>query len=205
MSNLILGGLITLAGSAVVQVVIVPWVTTRRRHRERWEETVIELSALIEVDIAAAAKHLTRSSKLVREVRTRLSRVTTGGFDRVGLERLEDQYNSEALATDERLTELRSQAFRLFEHAKLYHRSADYWEQLQAALLRLDLSLVLADYRSSVDMKVDSDEVTQNWELVEKCRKALVVKLKEVSDPMRPPRVRPIRRFAKHATRRLKA
>lgn len=82
MSDLLLGGLITLAGSAVVQVVIVPWVTAQRRHRERWEDTIIELLSVVDLKYADAISRLRSSSSLVRAVRTRLAKFTTGGYDR---------------------------------------------------------------------------------------------------------------------------
>jgi len=45
--QLLLGSLITLAITAVVQIFIIPRVLTRDRRRERWERDVIELHALL--------------------------------------------------------------------------------------------------------------------------------------------------------------
>jgi hypothetical protein len=47
MESRVLGGLIALAVTAVIQSLIIPWVQRRNRRRERWEEDVIEISALI--------------------------------------------------------------------------------------------------------------------------------------------------------------
>src|SRR5438128_1545755 len=41
--SVLLGGLITLAVTALVQILIIPWVQTRTRRRDRWEKDVIEL------------------------------------------------------------------------------------------------------------------------------------------------------------------
>jgi hypothetical protein len=45
--SLLLGGLITLATTAVVQILIIPWVQRRSRLRERWEADVIKLTTLL--------------------------------------------------------------------------------------------------------------------------------------------------------------
>ena len=45
--SVLLGGLITLAVTALVQIVIIPWVQVRTRRRDRWEKDVIELDVLI--------------------------------------------------------------------------------------------------------------------------------------------------------------
>lgn len=44
---MLLGGLITLAVTALVQIVIIPWVQVHTRRRERWEKDVIELDTLL--------------------------------------------------------------------------------------------------------------------------------------------------------------
>jgi hypothetical protein len=49
--SLLLGGLITLAVTAVVQILIIPWVQRRNRIRERWEKDVIELLTLLDEEL----------------------------------------------------------------------------------------------------------------------------------------------------------
>jgi hypothetical protein len=50
----LLGGLITLAVTAFVQIAIIPWVQTRTRRRERWEKHVVELDALLRWELPEA-------------------------------------------------------------------------------------------------------------------------------------------------------
>ena len=52
--GVLLGGLITLAVTALVQIVIIPWVQARTRRRERWEKDVIELQTQLSFDLPGA-------------------------------------------------------------------------------------------------------------------------------------------------------
>lgn len=51
----VVGALIALAGSLVVQLVFVPQVETRRRHDERWEQAVLDLGHALAFDESASA------------------------------------------------------------------------------------------------------------------------------------------------------
>jgi hypothetical protein len=45
--QLVIGGLITLTVTALVQILVIPWVQSRTRRRERWEENVTALEAIL--------------------------------------------------------------------------------------------------------------------------------------------------------------
>jgi hypothetical protein len=46
--SLLIGGLITLIGTILVQILIIPSVQRRTRKRERWERDITELQTLME-------------------------------------------------------------------------------------------------------------------------------------------------------------
>jgi len=52
--QLLLGGLITLAVTAVVQIFVIPWVQHRNRRRERWENDILELHSLLKDEMPHA-------------------------------------------------------------------------------------------------------------------------------------------------------
>lgn len=194
MSNLIVGGLITLAGSAVVQVVVVPWVTTRRRHRERWEDSVIELLSVLEVELPIALRQLRRPAIGLQQVNQRLADTDTWDAHRPPLDALKSQYTAEAAEMNDRLNDLRAHAFRLTERVMLYNKSATFWPEFALKLFELEASL----------MSLDSDSASfdQQWNEAHDRRAELVKKIKVVSQGMRPPRPRPLRRVTRPLRRR---
>jgi hypothetical protein len=54
--QVLLGGLITLAITAVVQIVIIPWVQRRSRARERWEKDVLEMESLLQDELPSVLR-----------------------------------------------------------------------------------------------------------------------------------------------------
>lgn len=46
--NVLLGGVITLAATCLVQIFVIPWVQARSRRREKWEKDVAELLVVFE-------------------------------------------------------------------------------------------------------------------------------------------------------------
>src|SRR5690242_15085616 len=47
MANVLIGGMITLIVTALVQIFVIPWVQRRTRALERWEKDVVELMSLV--------------------------------------------------------------------------------------------------------------------------------------------------------------
>jgi hypothetical protein len=58
MKNVLIGGFITLAGTCLVQILVIPWVQARSRRRERWEKDVGDLLRLIECTLPRAVRRL---------------------------------------------------------------------------------------------------------------------------------------------------
>ncbi|WP_406036620.1 hypothetical protein OG799_19410 [Micromonospora sp. NBC_00898] len=46
--EVVFGGAVTLAGTLVVQLFVIPAVQARTRGQERWERDILELAAVIE-------------------------------------------------------------------------------------------------------------------------------------------------------------
>src|SRR3954470_1624710 len=61
--QVLLGGLVTLAVTAVVQILIIPWVQRRNRRRERWERDVIELETLLHHELRGAIDDAERAAQ----------------------------------------------------------------------------------------------------------------------------------------------
>jgi hypothetical protein len=199
--NLLLGGLITLAVTAVVQILIIPWVQRRNRRIERWEKDVIELVNLLEVGLPTAlrsARHSATGPLSVAEVLRDLEPGNSAERLRKEFGPAVKQAHVEYLA----LVDLTSHARLLERRVELVRRRAPYWRQLRTSVLRLSIFAIGLDpYNLSLDAGYDFDAYDQGFTAFGERVKNVLELLRVVSDHTKPPQGR-LRAFA---TRRAQA
>lgn len=69
MSNVLLGGAITLVVTLLVQIFVVPWVTRRNRRLDEWENDVLRLGGLLAQQIAIAQREVSQRLQSLKDFR----------------------------------------------------------------------------------------------------------------------------------------
>ena len=179
MRQLLLGGLITLAGTALVQIFIIPWVQTRNRRRERWERDVIDLETLLHDElpqVIAAAQ--ASAQRYLREFRNaQPAQRISGAMAQLQAAAMED-------ARD--LLDLVRSVKSLEKRLRLLNRRARFWATLQRNLLVLTDQMANAAHayeRTGQDDETDR----QVWRELRKSLDNATQTLELVSIPMKPP------------------
>jgi hypothetical protein len=177
--QLLLGGLITLAGTAVVQIFIIPWVQTRNRRRERWESDVIELETLLHGELPAAiAAAQASAQRYLREFRNADPAQRISG----PMARLETVATEDARD----LLDLVRSVSLLEKRVRLLNRRAPFWITLQRNLVVLTDQMASA---SNAYQRTAQDDETdrQVWRGLQKALDKAVQTLELVAVPMKPP------------------
>jgi hypothetical protein len=134
--NLLLGGLITLAVTALVQVIVIPRVQQRNRRIERWEDDLIELANIINEEMPPA--YWRASGAVVRFYDARC--VDPGNRDDIELRRASEALDREA----KKVWELTMRTHRLLRRVRLVRRDSPYWDLLSKALHSMTAELAQA-------------------------------------------------------------
>ena len=178
--QLLLGGLITLAGTAIVQIFIIPWVQTRNRRRERWEGDVIELETLLHDElpdaIAAARTSAERYLGAKRDAHPAQAAVVS----------FAGQLKSAATDDAHELLEIIRSVRTLEKRVRLVNRRAFLWATLQSDLRLLTEQLGRA---SEAWRGAEEDDAAHRhvWTVLQDCLDNAVQTLELVSIPMKPP------------------
>ena len=180
MRQLLLGGLITLAGTAIVQIFIIPWVQTRNRRRERWEGDVIELETLLHDElpdaIVAARTSADRYLGAKRDAHPAQAAVVS----------FAGQLKTAATDDAHELLEMVRSVKTLEKRVRLVNRRAFLWGRLQGDLRLLTEQLARA---SEAWRGAEDDDATHRhvWTVLQDCLDNAVRTLELVSVPMKPP------------------
>jgi hypothetical protein len=185
--NLLLGGLITLAVTAVVQILIIPWVQRRNRLRERWEKDVIEFVNLLEVDLT----RVLRSARLAALEPYSIAQVLRDLEPGEGADRLREQFKpavTQARPDHETLADLTSHARLLVRRVRLVRPRAPFWRRLLTSVLALHFYAGTLDpSRLSLDPGYDLDAYYNGFATVEGRGQEALDLVRQVSDRMKPP------------------
>jgi hypothetical protein len=177
--QLLLGGLITLAGTAIVQILIIPWVQTRNRRRERWEHDVIELETLLHDELPdAIAAAQASAQRYLREFRNaHPAQRISGAMAKLETTAMEDAHDLLDLVRSVSLLEKR---------VRLLNRRAPLWTTLQHDLVVLTDQMASA---SNAYQRTGQDDEThrQAWRGLQKALDKAVQTLELVAVPMKPP------------------
>ncbi|MGN9812514.1 hypothetical protein ACTMSW_24555 [Micromonospora sp. BQ11] len=190
MTALLVGGLVTLAVTCVVQFLVVPRVQDRVRRSEQWEKNVTELLVVLEEELPLAARRLyfvVTSFRAVQSVEARLQALTAPNraHSEQYMQAVKAAYD-EMSAVDDVMAKVRL----LVERIALVRPEALYWEDLRFDVLVLKGELFGLHPIAALRDKVDDAAYSSRLAAVEKALNAVLERLKIVSVPMKPPATR---------------
>jgi K+ transporter len=148
--QLLLGGLITLAVTAIVQILVIPWVQVRNRRRERWERDVIELHTLLEQEMSVTAV----------EARALTIFLTRQHDDEQTLRRSED----EALSALETLQSQHTRLWLLAKRVKLISPRSVAWKLLSQDVAELSGELGTVTETAFATNRFSEDQWRAAWD-----------------------------------------
>lgn len=191
--EVILGGVVTLAATFLIQVFVIPQVQARIRNRERWETDIIELLALVEEEIPRAHS-LMRSGGYALRYMSEWTR--RDDVDRERLEEMIASTTSEFRRARELGDELIARLSRLERRIRRINSDAPHWRRL--ALARMSLTIALFDVERDAlpgEKLLEDQEWESAWRKVRDAREELTKSVRTVADPMKPPPDYPMRRM----------
>jgi len=208
--NVLIGGLITLVVTLLVQVFVIPRVQRRTRKRERWENEVGELVNLIEVDIPTHLQTLHLAWLRLLAARRAVSTTTTG--PRV-LEAFESEFVApiklKAEQAYESLGAAISRAVLLQRRVQLVNPTAPVWKGQEMVFLAFNVFLWDLDpQRLGTDTAPSDAQHEDDYKKFQVHQELALTVVKIVSDPMKPPstgRWRRARRWPLERLRLVKA
>lgn len=200
--EVLLGGIVTLVVTFVVQVVVVPRVQAHTRFRQRWEDDVVELRTLVEDELPEALKELRAVGRVMYKMFELLTEDPTPD-QREQLQRAceasREQYHHGYQKCNNALTRLS----RLEGRLSLVHRRAELWRRLRMHRMKLQLAV----YGGNLFMPPDSTSMRDGWDKawsrIDKAYDTLTNTTKIVIQNTRPPRTYPVRRLCRWLRRKL--
>jgi hypothetical protein len=195
--SLLLGGLITLAVTAFVQIMIIPRVQQRNRRIERWEEDVVEIDQLLNEEIPMI---LGRATEATYNLYAARHGETPPGSEREEVVRIASEAHSRAR---KKLRKPISRASVLVRRARLVNRTSPYWTELSLNMSVLARQSVHATWNKYThnreeiyDLIIGAEREAER--ALEDVRKTLEV----ITLPMKPPSGRVARWIGRRTTGR---
>lgn len=185
--NVLLGGLVTLAVTCVVQIFVIPWVQHRGRRRERWEKNVTELLVLLEEQLPSTIRELSIAMSVFRAVRVMEAQAPRTGPGIRSSHYM--QVYKEAREASKAAEEAAARAHLLLERVALVRRQSMYWTHLRDALFEVGRNVWRAGAFADPG-NVTDDEGSNRISAVKDSLRKLVAEFRTVSDPMKPPPAR---------------
>jgi hypothetical protein len=190
--NLVLGGLITLVVTTIVQLFVIPRVQRGTRGLERWEGQVIDLRAVLEEEMPRTLNNL-RSARYTTSLLASLK--DSPNLDQARLAEVTERESTKYTEANEALGELLSRASRLEGRISLVNRTAPFWVQLEVNIAELRIALFKTEsWWDGADTRTD-DEWKAVWSAVNDAHEVLLNQVKTLAATMDPPPTYPIRRF----------
>lgn len=185
-ASLLLGSVLTLLATVLVQAFLVPWVQARTRRIERWETSVIELSILMEEALPrAVAEFLTAAQEELR-YRTMLQ---DPSYNRDRVRESLPQLQSTRRQAAETLGQHRRQIRILMNRVTRWRRRAPFWLVLRAHELGLDVGLASVTRLMASDQLLgpyDEQWITA-WKRLETKEEEFADLVDLLASSMRPP------------------
>ena len=188
--SLLLGGLITLAVTAVVQILIIPWVQRRNRIRERWERDVIELLTLLDEELGEPVSRLRYEVQRLSDAQDRVPR--RAGPD-VDVETLRADAIRAWEALDALTTKMTNLTFRVIR----VNRAAPDWSHLVGHTMGISRAVAQLNPRpwgGGVDR--DRESTRAALSAINDHSSGAARLLQRIGVSMTPPRTYPMRRIA---------
>jgi transcriptional regulator of heat shock response len=200
--ELIAGGLVTLTVTFLVQVFVIPHVQARIRNRERWESDVIDLHTLVEEEIPRSNAALHSAGYELRYLSEWKQR------DDINKDRLNEALESATSTFRETRTlgnELMARLSRLEKRVQRIRRRDQFWRRL--TLMRIALHVALWDVENDGlpgEKRMSHEEWIDAWEKVRDRLNTLQKLIEIITNPIRPPRRRLLRRAHRRLSNRLR-
>jgi hypothetical protein len=176
-----------------VQIFVVPRIQVNTRWRDRWEQDVIELTALIEEELPRVLNGY-RSASI--GPRIAVGWLEDPKVDRQKAEELLSDFRSEQRKAEQVVGEKMARLGVLERRIRRMHPYAAYWQLL--ARQRLTLKLALWDvepWRIEASPPPDDETWDASWAKIADKRKALFELVLQIADPLKPPPARSISRL----------
>ncbi|MEV0898366.1 hypothetical protein [Actinoplanes sp. NPDC049802] len=187
--NVLLGGLITLAVTALVQILIIPWVQRRTRRLERWEKDMVELATLLHEELPQAVSDAYQTAVLHFSVKD--SELHEEEFRK----EMSDQHNAAIIE----LHKLTTRMHLLNRRVRLMKPNAPVWSAVTARIQHLDKTIrpVYALHIPKSENRIA--DINSQWEEIRKDLVTAQERLDSIAIPMKPP---PTTRLGTRAYRR---
>ena len=187
---ILLGGGVTLAATTVVQLYAIPHFLARTRGRERWEQQVLDLAALLEEQLPRAIDRYRSAGsdvRLVGELRG------DDDYDQAKVEAALTEAITEARHADSALGELMARLQTLTTHAKQINPDASYWDELALRRHELQSSLFDLDGRQPGRPDLDDEQWGKAYDAVDQARQQMLETVNQIAArvPLKPPPHRP--------------
>jgi hypothetical protein len=187
---ILLGGGVTLAATTVAQLYVIPHVLARTRGRERWEQQVLDLAALLEEQLPRAIDRYRSAGsdvRLVGELRGQ------DEYDQAKVEAALTEAITEARQANTALGEQMARLQSLTTHVKQINPDATYWDELALRHHELQSSLFDLDGHQPGRPDLDDGQWEKAWDAVDQARQQMLETVNQLAArvPLKPPPHRP--------------
>jgi hypothetical protein len=187
---ILLGSGLTLAATTVAQLYVIPRYLARTRGRERWEQQVVDLAALLEEQLPRAIDRYRAAASDVRMVGELRG---DDDYDQAKVEAALADAGTEARLANGALGEQMARLQSLTTHARQVNPDAAYWDEL--ALRHHELRASLSDFDGHQPGRPDLDheQWAKAWDTVDQARRQMLETVNQIAArvPMKPPPHRP--------------
>jgi len=189
--SVLIGGLITLVVTLLVQILVVPCVQRRTRKRERWERDITELQTLLEVEFPRNVRALRRAV------------VSYFAFHELPAATLADAVTrpvyaaaeADAVAAHDSLSDSAMRALWLGRRAAIYKPGRDpYWSRLLTSMGELNGNMMALAPRGVTKGRMTAKEYDGVLDEAHRLSGLLLATLALTADPLEPPKSRSVRR-----------
>lgn len=202
MWNVLIGGMITLLVTAIVQVFVIPWVQHRTRERERWEKDVIHLMALVNEELTEKLVPLQRAMLSVINAQNAVE--VSGVQDQELVKKSEEAAWDASAASYSDVRAVLTKITHTQRRCALVSPHSAYWPQLfnrtQAAWNELR---AINPFPQSRYSSHDADLLAQSLGRLTQAHDAISEALRVITEPVRPPK-QPSRWVGRRAQRQLR-
>lgn len=187
-SQILFGGAVTLAGTVIVQLVVIPRVQARTRALERWENDVIALAALLDEEMPRALNGVESADFSRRHL------MTLKGDPKYIQEKVTAHLQTaetELREANQVLGEQMARVAKLTAHVRRINPDAQPWMAIRLEQLRFHVSTFKIDdaHTGEEPLKLDDGTWHAAWTEIMQARQRLLDKVNAIADavPMMPP------------------
>jgi len=199
----VIGGFITLAGTFLVQVFVIPRVQAYNRQRERWEKDVIDLAGLLEEDLPSALRAYRMADHSLHYAKKWQN---DADLDQERVKALLQTMEHEKREAGQVVSDKMGRLAVLERRASRIRANAPYWGILFRRRVMLRIALDPVEYELPGHRELEDDERWEaTWDEVEKRRKELFDQVKEIPERVKHPSRQALRRLRRGCERKIRA